>query len=121
MTEKIRIRPRNDSAHPGIDLWLGPDDPVVWTGWLAESLINSSSPNAFYKSTWELVPPPIPTAFGTVFEATVLGVNMRILVVKVRSNPAYVSEKAINGRYWHSPKDIDPDTVRILLEAPKAI
>lgn len=118
-SDPIRLRPINDPAHPGIEVWTTDEQAGYWCGVLAESLrAGQNTSNSFSKSVWELVPLPIPTEPGTVFEATVRGVpNVRVMVAGL-SDFAYVSNVGVDGTHAHRVDNIDPATVRILLAAP---
>lgn len=99
------------------------DPEVQITGWVTREietwwglrLADGVEDNRFLKTEWRIVPPPLPTALGTVFRATVdKQPNVRVMVADTSESPYWVTMPDYQD--WYSAYEIDPSTVVIELE-----
>lgn len=108
---KITLR-ANDGTEISGELWAETEN--YFSVCLAEGVAATD----FHKDDWSRVY-ELPTKLGTVFRATVCGVeNVRVMVADdiAHDSAPYVSAARIEESYWHGADDIDASTVVIEIE-----
>ncbi len=108
---KVTLRAKDGTEITG-ELWA--ETEYYFNVCLAEGV----AANGFHKDEWSRVH-ELPTKVGTVFRATVCGVeNVRVMVASdTAHDPApYVSAARIEESYWHSTDNINASTVVIEME-----